>query len=558
MERLHSLLRRQLKRRLGDAVPVSAAMESFIRAVNEAYHEFDADRSMLERSLELSSQELLQANSEMRAVFQAIPDLFFRLDSDGRILDCKAGTPSDLYLGATDLVGKRIHDIPLKEVAVTFEEALDKVRRDRSMVSSEYFLEIDGKRQSYEARLLPLLVDQVIVFIRNITERKQREEELLRISKLDSVGVLAGGIAHDFNNILTAIIGNLSLAKESAKRSDPMYEILGETERAAIRAKKLVRQLLTFSRGGVPVRKVTGIGDLLRESAGFSLSGSNVSCEFSIPDGLWPVNVDEGQISQVIDNLVINGKQAMPGGGTIWIHAENITVEDGDLRHGIPLHSGRYVKVVVEDHGLGIPKEHIDKIFDPYFTTKQTGSGLGLATAYAIVKRHDGYIAVRSEAGVGTAFSLYLPASSEWPTEHKGDVTLRRGAGRVLVMDDEELIRNVSGRMLEHLGYSVGFARNGEEALDAYREAKGSGRPFDVVIMDVTVPAGMGGEEAIRHLREIDPDIRAIVTSGYSEEPVMAEFRKYGFNGVVTKPFEIHELAEALRDVLKGARSPDS
>jgi two-component system cell cycle sensor histidine kinase/response regulator CckA len=392
-----------------------------------------------------------------------------------------------------------------------------------------------------------------VLVVRDVTEREHLEQELARASKLESIGILAGGIAHDFNNILTAIIGNLSLAKESVRSWNGNEYLLSETERAALRAKKLVKQLLTFSRGGVPVRKVTQIGDLLRDSAGFSLSGSNVSCEFAIADDLQPVNVDEGQISQVIDNLVINAKQAMPGGGTIRIAADNLTVEGYETDCEAQLRPGRYVRVTVEDHGLGIPKEHLARIFDPYFTTKQTGSGLGLATTYSIVKKHEGWISVRSEVGVGSAFSVYLPASAQTAAQDDGAMPLKKGGGTILVMDDEELVRTVTGKMLEHLGYSVTFACNGDEALAQYGRAQQSGHPFDAVIMDVTIPAGMGGKEAIGRLREMDPGVRAIVSSGYSEEAITADFAAHGFCGALTKPYEMHELAAAVRDALQDA-----
>ncbi len=552
---IHSLLRRQMRRHLGEGKPIPRELAGFIEAVNDAYHESDADRGMLERSLELSSQELLQANSGMRAIFQAIPDLFFRLDQDGTILECRGGNPADLFLQSANLVGKKIQDVPLKEVAVTFRAALEEVRRSRSMVSSEYCLEIEGTRSCYEARLLPLMQDQLIVFIRNITERKKNEEELLKMSKLDSLSVLAGGIAHDFNNILTAIIGNLSLAKENARSWDGAGALLSETERAALRAKKLVKQLLTFSRGGVTVRKLIRIGDLLRDSARFSLSGSNVSCEFAIGEDLHAVNVDEGQISQVVDNLVINAKQAMPRGGTVRIEAKNVTVHEGETTGGAPIPPGRYVRVTVEDRGLGIQSEHLPRIFDPYFTTKQSGSGLGLATTYSIVKMHEGFISVRSEVGVGSAFSFYLPASAELAVPGNGAVPPKKGGGTILVMDDEELVRTVTGRMLEHLGYSVKFARDGEEALAEYARARETGRPFDAVIMDVTIPAGMGGKEAIGRLRELDPSVRAIVSSGYSEDALTADFSAHGFCGALAKPYEIHELADAVREAIQGARA---
>ncbi len=545
----HSLLRRQLRRHLGDGAPLPADLQRFVQAVDEAYHEFDADRRMLERSLELSSQELLQANSKMRAMLQAIPDLFFRLDRDGTVLDCEAGTLSDLFGEAAHLRGRRICDIPVEEVSLKFQAAIQRVRDTDRRASIEYCLDLKGKPQWYEARLLPLMKDQVLVLVRNVSERKRMDEEFVRISKLESLGVLAGGIAHDFNNILTAIIGNLAIAKDHVDDREALGEMLSETERAAHRATKLARQLLTFSKGGLPVKRATHIADLLKDSVRFALTGSNVRCEFEISPHLPSVSVDEGQMSQVIDNLVINAKQAMPSGGTIHIEAGSVVVGE-EAVDGIHMRPGTYVRLAIQDSGTGIPKEHLEKIFDPYFTTKQTGGGLGLATVYSVLEKHEGYVTVRSELGVGTIFSAYLPASTERVLEPAVARMTGTGQGSILVMDDEDMVRDVVRRMLERLGYSVGVARSGEEAIVAYRRALEQGEPFDAVIMDLTIPAGMGGKEAIRALQQVDPHVRAIVSSGYSEEPIMAEFGKYGFSGVVAKPYDMNELAKALQDVL--------
>ncbi len=551
MEKIHSLLRRQLRKHLPEGLHISGELRNFVQAVNTAYFDFDADRLMLERSLELSSQELIQASSEMRAILQAIPDVLFKLDKDGTILTCKAGNPSDLYLSPSLLVGKRICDIPLKAVAARFVDALGKVRETNMMVGIEYWLDVqNGPRQYYDARLLPLVDNQIIVIIRNISERKQMEEELLKIGKLDSMSVLAGGIAHDFNNILTAIMGSLSLARYRTESSNENYGVLEDAEKACQRAKDLVKQLLTFSKGGEPLRKAANVSVLLRDSANFGVSGSNVYCEFSIADDLHPVNIDEGQISQVIHNLVINAQQAMSDGGKIGISAENVHCAEGDITSGIALQPGKYVRISVADHGVGIPQGNLQKIFDPYFTTKQAGSGLGLATAYSIVKRHEGCITVESQVGVGATFSVYLPASDTKPPVKAEAGAPKVGLGEVLVMDDEEVVRTIAGKMLQCLGYSPSFARSGEEAVELYRRAKENGRPIDVIIMDLTIPAGMGGKETIRNLLSIDPNVKAIVSSGYSDEPIMAEFKKYGFRGVVAKPYRLSELAEALQAAL--------
>ncbi|HBF42038.1 MAG TPA: hybrid sensor histidine kinase/response regulator, partial [Desulfobacteraceae bacterium] len=394
----------------------------------------------------------------------------------------------------------------------------------------------------------------VVLVFRDITEKRRLEQELIKADKLESVGILAGGIAHDFNNILTGILGSIALAKTYAKTEDTILERLRSAETASLRARNLTQQLLTFSRGGAPIKKTVFVSELLKDASDFALSGSNVKGEISKRDDLWPVEVDEGQITQVINNLIINAGQAMPEGGIIKVRAENIVV---DAAQGLPLKGGKYVKISIEDQGIGIAKEHLQKIFDPYFTSKQKGSGLGLATAYSIVRRHDGCIQVKSKLRVGSTFHIYLPASSkEVLIEKKIREEIPAGEGRILLMDDEELVRKVSGEMLEVLGYEVEFAKDGAEAIEVYKKAKESLHPFDAIIVDLTVPGGMGGKETVEKLIELDPEVKAIVSSGYSTDPVMANFRQYGFGAIVTKPYSMKELAEALHRVVMRRDSP--
>ncbi len=385
---------------------------------------------------------------------------------------------------------------------------------------------------------------------KEIADREKMEEELLKAQKLESVSILAGGIAHDFNNLLASILGNIGLAMLDLDPDHQAFKQLVGAEKASLRAQDLTRQLLTFSKGGAPVKKLTDIGELVKESASFALRGSRVNYEFSVAADLKLVEVDEGQISQVIHNLVINADHAMPEGGTIAIRCCNIT----DRALGaLPLREEGYVCVSVEDRGVGVPKEHLAKIFDPYFTTKQKGSGLGLATTYSIVKKHGGHITVESELGEGTTFHVYLPASQQTKLLEKAEEgEVRRGTGTILVMDDEAEVRETTGNVLKRLGYNVVFATDGGEAVERYRQAKDEGRLFDLVIMDLTVPGGLGGKEALRKLRELDPGVKAIVSSGYSNDPIMADFRKHGFNGVVTKPYRIKELSDEVHRVIYG------
>ncbi|MCK4425424.1 MAG: response regulator [Deltaproteobacteria bacterium] len=547
MEQMHSLLNRQIKRYLGRQDAIPEEWQGFVEAVNDAYWQSDSDRNMLERSMELSSQELLQANSELRAIFRAFPDLFFRLDNEGTILDCKGGITSDVYIPLENLLGKRIHDVPFEEPGNKFLEAIHQVRETNSIVSIEYSMRIQEQEKFYEARLLPLLEDQIIVIIRNITERKQMQGELLKVQKLESIGILAGGIAHDFNNILTGILGNISLAKMYTNPEDKIFEKLIEAKKASLRARDLTQQLLTFSKGGQPIVKTASVTKLLKDTTSFALTGSNARCEFSMSEDLWPVEMDEGQMSQVINNLVINAVMSMPKGGTIKVRAENASLGTERTKQSLPLEGGKCVKISIQDQGTGIPKEHLQKIFDPYFTTRKKGSGLGLAISYSIVQKHHGYITAESELGVGTTFHILLPASEkELITERHAKEIVRGEKGRVLIMDDEEIVRDIASGMLKHIGYEVKVAKDGAEAIALYEQAQESQFPFNVVILDLTVPGGMGGKEAIEKLIELDPQAKAIVSSGYSSDPVMSNFREYGFSSVVSKPYKIEELREAL------------
>ena len=413
------------------------------------------------------------------------------------------------------------------------------VRKDGSKVEAELNAGINwyqGQRADF-------------VFVQDVTERHAMERELLKTRQLESIGVLAGGIAHDFNNILTAILGNVSLAKMYASAQEDIYEALTKAEKASLRARELTQQLLTFSKGGAPVKKIASVADLVRDSAEFALRGSRVRCQFSPAEGLWPVEVDEGQISRVIQNLVINAREAMPQGGTIQVCCENVTLGSHSV---LPLPKGRYVRISLTDQGTGIPQEHLARIFEPYFTTKQAGHGLGLTTAFSIVKQHGGHITVDSELGRGTTFCVYLPAShkavSAAEAVEKGPAV---GEGRVLLVDNEEDVRETAGSMLRHLGYQIAFARDGMEALRVYQEARASGQPFDAVIMDLTIPGGMGGKEAVQKLLEADPGARVVVSSGYSTDPVVANFKEHGFCGCLAKPYQMEDLGRVLREALR-------
>ena len=386
----------------------------------------------------------------------------------------------------------------------------------------------------------------------DVTEKRMLEEELLNMRKLESVGILAGGIAHDFNNILNAILGNLSLLKLNLKEGDDNYSLLIEAEKAILRARGLTNQLLTFSKGGAPVKKALDIGRVLHDGVNFSLTGSNVKSRFYINEDLWFADIDEGQIYQVINNIILNAKQAMPEGGYIDVHAANFEPGMRDKKY---FRHRRYIVIKIQDNGTGILPEHLSRIFDPYFSTKEEGQGLGLASVYSIIKRHGGRITVDSESGEGSLFTIFLPASKHQKGANHclndSHIVYPVNKCNVLFMDDDEMVRSIAEKMLKRLGCSVTMVQEGREAIIAYSDYLEKGTPFDVVIMDLTIPGGMGGKETISLLQKKHPQVKAIVSSGYSNDPVMSQYRDYGFSDVITKPFKIEELCEVLSRVIQ-------
>ncbi|MCP4574997.1 MAG: PAS domain S-box protein [Deltaproteobacteria bacterium] len=387
---------------------------------------------------------------------------------------------------------------------------------------------------------------------RDITQRKQVEEELLKAKKLESLGVFAGGIAHDFNNLMFVVEGYISLAREEMQPGSEGYKGLIEAEKASLQTRELTSRLITFSDGGGPFKETVSLGDLVRNSVAHSMKGSDIDARFSIPDDISPIEADEPQIRQVIHNVVINAREAMAGQGTIHVFCENASSEKEDR---LTLRKGKYVKISIEDQGPGIPEEDRERIFDPYFSTKemgiQKGMGLGLAVSDSIVKQHDGLITVKSELGAGAILSIYLPASEKEIVEAapvkepvaKKPVTR---SGKILVMDDEEMVRNATAAMLGHMGYVVEVAVDGVEAIEMYKGATASGKAYDAVILELTNSTGMGGVETIKKLLQIDPDVKAIVTSGYSNDPVLTHFRKHGFRGFIERPYMQKDLDEAI------------
>jgi PAS domain S-box-containing protein len=501
-----------------------------------------------------AEQALSASEEKYRALMNNAGEGILLADIDGNHLEANKKMIDLLGYPIEELLKLNFTQIiPSEDVESAKAAFKELIANGSGTVDNATIMGKDGKRIPVDiSTSLVRYSGKIVVqgIFRDVSERQKMEEERLLLSKLESLGVLAGGIAHDFNNILTAVLGNINLARMEAKCPDRDAEFfttrLEEAEQACQRAQGLASQLLSFAKGGQPIKKVTSVAELIKESSNLSLSGSKARTKLVIPHDLWPVEVDEGQISQVFNNLLINADQAMPAGGTITMQAENVMVGDE-----LPLPKGRYVKITVTDQGIGIPSNYLGKIFDPYFTTKQKGSGLGLATAHSIIRSHAGYIMVESQVGVGTSFYVYLPAVEGETTSAKESATTpMHGQGRILLMDDEEMVRNVLGVMLERLGYEVQNASNGEEAIKKYITAQQEGRPFTALIFDLTVPGGMGGKEALHQILDRNPEAKAIVSSGYSDDPIMADFQKYGFCDVLVKPYRIIELSKTLQKVI--------
>lgn len=529
-------------------------------------------QGLVEVTLEITDRKraeraLAEEKERLAVTLRSIGDGVITTDVRGRVVL--------LNKVAENLTGWRQDEAagrPLAEVFHIIDEKSRKPMPDpaKRIVSEGAVIEIsentvlvakDGKEHVIADSGAPIrdkesrIVGAVLVF-RDITEKRRIEQELAKAEKIESLGILAGGIAHDFNNILTAILGNISFAKTFMDGADRAFARLSEAEKACVRARGLTQQLLTFSRGGAPVRAPSSMTELIRETAGFALGGSNVECVFHFDQDLWPADVDQGQISQVINNLVINADQAMPAGGTITISGENHVVDDEPGRAFLPLPPGRYVKIAIADQGTGIPQQQLGRIFDPFFSTKQRGTGLGLAVTYSIIKKHDGHIEVESEPGQGTTISIFLPASDAVPDEKKKEAaTPEPVKGKILLMDDEDAVRELVAAALHEMGFTIETAEDGAKAIKIYQQAMAAGEPFDVVILDLTVRGGMGGRQTIKSLLKIDPKVRAIVTSGYSTDPVMAEYREYGFKGVLTKPFRPRDLARVISQVMAGSET---
>jgi PAS domain S-box-containing protein len=512
----------------------------------------------------------LHAEKERLSVtLRSLADAVVTTDDQGRIILCNESASVLTGVSVAFATGRpfaevfRIMDRATGEPAPS--AATEALARN-AVVESEGHLSLvapHGAERLVSTRSAPIhdpqgVVLGTVVVVRDVTEREKLSEELVRTSKLQSIGSLAGGLAHDFNNMLTAVLGNLSLLRHRRQLPPEALPFVQEAERGASRAQELTRYLLTFAEGGAPIKEVVQVETLVRETSAFVLRGSNVDCEFQIAEDLWELRADPNQLAQVISNLVLNAVEATPNGGSILVRAENTTAP---LHTATRLPAGDYLSINVQDFGAGIAPENLSRIFDPFFTTKAQARGLGLAAAYSIIQRHGGHIAVESARGAGTTVTFHLPAvrratSPPQFTKPAAEVPFAAPSAargdrkqRVLVMDDEEAIRLLVEAALDTLDYEVVTTADGDAFLAAHAEASAAGRPFDLAILDLTIPGGMGGKEAIRRLRERDPVIRTIVSSGYSNDPVMGRYTEHGFNAVLPKPYVVNDLIRVVQQV---------
>ena len=487
-------------------------------------------------------------------IIDSMPSVLMGVDANGGVTQWNKEAEKLTGLQKQGALGKQLGEVYphlQPQVLKNINHALQR-REVKSYLKN--IRHLDGETVYEDVTVYPLIsngIDGAVIRIDNITERVQMEEVIIQADRMMSIGVLAGGIAHDFNNILAAILGNLNLAGQYLKRETKAFKLVQKAEEASLRAKGLANQLLTFSKGGEPVRRIMTLDTLIKEASQFMLAGSSLCCRYSFPESFWPVNVDEDQICQVVQNLVINAKQVMVDGGVIDIQCAN-------LAQGAPdfpplLRADRCIAVTVRDYGPGITDEIISQIFDPYFTTKQTGSGLGLAVCYSVINRHGGYITTRKVKGDGAAFTFYLPVVD---SEHKVNLLpevekiTRGGHGTILVMDDDLAVCALLRSMLQHLGYEVVTTHDGAEVVQAY-DATIAMTPVRLVIMDLTVPTGMGGKEAVQKLHANHPGAKVVVISGYSNDPILARYKEHGFCGALAKPFQLKDLYAMLQEVLE-------
>ncbi len=557
-----------------DGIPTSIAIITDISALKEAYdtiqHQYEEIQSQYEEleamneemarthfELSETTHELEEEKERLHATLRSMYDAVITTDLNGNITLVNARAETLIGKTFTELIGAPFTSMFPLRYMTTKEKYHNPVgdivqygKLDTGAIPLT--LQTQDKEAIIELSGAPIFVEGknigTVIVLHDITDQYLLEKEIHKISKLESLSILAGGIAHDFNNLLTSIIGNLSILKVKLADSSVYQKYIERIENAAQRAADLTKQLLTFSKGGEPIKEVASLAQVIRDTAQFVLSGSSVKCNFEIQSDMWNCEVDVGQMSQVFQNLIINAAQSMPHGGVITIKTENV-VYDGTQQK--PLLPGNYVRITVKDEGIGIPKENLSRIFDPFFTTKERGSGLGLATSFSIIKRHGGHIEVHSEVDQGSEFIIYLHATDKSIHGYQGqEAHIAYPGGRILLMDDDFTIYEVVSHMLDIYGFEVDWVENGEKAIAKYKVSIESGNPYDLIIMDLTVPGAMGGSQAVQEILAINPNAKVIVSSGYFNDPVMSHYKEYGFKGVVAKPYKIEEIVKVINEVL--------
>jgi PAS domain S-box-containing protein len=536
------------------------AFNAMVQRVKERESALAKARDELEIKVAERTADLRLEKDRNRLYLDVAAVMMIALDKTGKVtLFNQKGTQVTGY-GEAEILGKDWFDLMVPKESIEVAKATFKkilAGETESVKRSESPIVIKDKSIRLIGWWNSVLRDEngnivgALSSGEDITEKRRLADELHRAQKLESIGTFAGGIAHDFNNFLMAILGTVQLAKESLDQEEELLDLLHEAETAVSRATDLTRQLITFAKGENPIMKPISIVGVVRTASNFALTGSNTKCQFESPPDLWLIDADMGQIEQVVTNLVVNAKQAMPEGGIVSVSLSNI---DPELAAHIGLPLCRHVDLCVQDSGVGIPPKILPKIFDPYFTTKQTGSGLGLATTYSIIKKHNGQIFVDSTPGKGTTFHIYLPALPEnvnIPSESSQIKHKLKKDIRILVMDDDASVGKVITLMLKKLKCHVTLAKDGEKAIQFYKEAQVSGNPFDVVILDVIVPGGMGGKETARRLKALYPSVKLLASTGYSDDHLMANFREFGFDALLVKPYDQSALVNTLQDVLE-------
>lgn len=506
-------------------------------------------------------QESLASERErLWVTLRSIGDGVITTDTSGRVTLLNPVAEALCGWSLAEALGRPLHEVFPIVSGSTAEPCADpvaQVLRTNTVVELSHntvLIHRDGGRRAIADSGAPIRdaagrITGVVLVFRDVTEKQRTEEALLRARQLESIGVLAGGIAHDFNNILTALFGNVSLIRLHTPPQSPVLSLLDQVDQAFYRARDLTQQLLTFAKGGAPIKRAGSFRDLVEETTRFLLHGTNAAVEFQWPDDFWVAEFDPGQMSQAVSNIILNAVQAMPGGGLIRITGFNVPRG----REEMPLlKDGPYVRVSIKDQGPGIPEADRERVFHPYFSTKDSGTGLGLATTYSVLQRHGGQVAVGGDVGGGAVFDMYLPATHQGvvPSPQAGQMA-DPGSGYIVVMDDEEPVRKVCREILGHLGYQVEAVADGAALVALYAERVGQGRRPDAVIVDLTIPGGMDGREAAQQVLALDPHACLLVSSGYCTDPVVSDYKSYGFAGVVTKPYDIPEMAATLARVTR-------